>query len=171
MMLPVTLPAVRHVALSGSRPRRQRAIAEFLAGYLGVWLLYGALALALVALIGHRSHTAALIAALSLAAIWQLTRSKRRALRAAERSTPLAPRGWSATAGAISFGVSNGRACVGSCWAIMLVMALIPGERLLWTVALTALICTERLARQPLRTSRGGAALLGAAALLTLVVA
>jgi predicted metal-binding membrane protein len=169
MMLPVTLPAVRHVALSASRP--QRAVAEFLAAYLGVWLLYGALALALVALIGGRSQPAALIAALGLAAIWQLTRSKRRALGAAERGTPLAPRGWSATAGAISFGVRNGLACVGSCWAIMLVMALIPGERLLWTVALTALICTERLARQPLRTSRGGAALLGAAALLTLVVA
>jgi len=50
-------------------------------------------------------------------------------------------------------------------------MALAPDERLLWMLALTALISIERLARRPLRASRGGAGLLGAAALLTLLLA
>jgi predicted metal-binding membrane protein len=171
MMLPVTLPAVRHVAASSPHSRHRRTVAGFLGVYLSMWLLFGALALALVALLGHRSHTAAMFAALSVAAIWQMTRSKQRALNASQRSSTSPSGDRRAGTGALALGLRSGGACIGSCWAIMLVMALAPSERLLWALALTALVSMERLMSRPRLATHGGAVLLGAGALVTALIA
>jgi predicted metal-binding membrane protein len=63
------------------------------------------------------------------------------------------------------FALRNGLACVGSCWALMLIMALAAGAQLLWMPALTALVCAEKLSKRPLRATRRTAYLLGVAAL------
>jgi predicted metal-binding membrane protein len=166
MMLPAALPAVRHVAVNSLCWRRGRAIAEFLAVYLGIWVAYGALVLgALAPLEGSARGGLLLGSTLALATAWQLTPTKLRALRACHRSSPLPPRGWRASVAVARFGLRNGGACLGSCWAIMLVMAVADSTRSLWMLALTALVCSEKLANRPRRATRCAAALLGAGAL------
>jgi predicted metal-binding membrane protein len=165
MMLPAALPAVKHVARNSLRWRRRRATAQFVAVYLGIWIAFGALALALLAPLRSVPAGALLAAALTLAAAWQLTLPKRRALSACHRSSALPPRGWRATAGVLRFGVRNGCACLASCWALMLVMAVATSGQALWSLALAGVISAEKLMRTPRRATRGTAVLLGAAAL------
>jgi len=64
----------------------------------------------------------------------------------------------------LRFGLRNGSACVGSCWALMLVMAVAGTGQLLWSVALTGVVSAEKLMLKPRRATRGCAVLLGAAA-------
>jgi predicted metal-binding membrane protein len=164
MMGPVLLPAVRHVALNSLRWRRQRAVAAFLLPYLLVWAAVGAVALGVVAAVPGARSVAALAAILAVAAAWQVSPFKRRALLGCHRTVPLPPRGWKATAGCATFGLRHGLSCVASCWALMLVMAVSPAGHLLWTVGLTAVVCAERYLPRPRRTSRRAAAVLAAAA-------
>jgi predicted metal-binding membrane protein len=165
MMLPTALPAVRHVAVNSLYWRRRRAMAEFIAVFLVVWILFSAVALGALSAWGPASSAAALAGALALAALWQLTPLKLRALRACHRSRPLPPRGWRATAGVADFGLRNGAACLASCWAMMLTMATVSSARLAWMACLTGVAMAEKLSLKPVRTSRRTAALLAAAAL------
>ena len=94
-----------------------------------------------------------------MAAAWQLTRWKLVALRACHRPVPLPPLGRRADAAVVRFGVRNGSACVGSCWAMMLAMGVASaGAMLPAMVALTALVTSEKLAERPRRTTRSWAA-------------
>lgn len=171
-MLPATLPALAHVAVNSLRRRRRRAMATFAAVYLGVWIAFGGLVLALAPLWSAPPAGVPLAAALALAAGWQFTVGKRRALRDCHRSVPLPPRGWRATAAAARFGLRNGGACVGSCWALMLAMAAAGGAAMLpATVAMTAVVTTEKLAWRPRRATRLAGALLAAAALVAAAAA
>jgi predicted metal-binding membrane protein len=63
------------------------------------------------------------------------------------------------------FALRNGGACLGSCWAIMLVTAVPTSGRLLWMLALTGVVCLEKLANRPRQATRRTAALLGGGAL------
>jgi predicted metal-binding membrane protein len=51
MMLPVALPAVKHVVDGSLRRRRPRAAALFVAAYLSVWTAAGLVALPVVSLL------------------------------------------------------------------------------------------------------------------------
>ena len=171
MMVPVVLPAVRHVAANSLRWRRQRAIAEFLAAYLAVWIAFGAVALSAVSLAsGFLIGTPAVVAALVIAAAWQLLPFQRRFVRACHRTVALPPRGWRAAAGCLRFGWRQGRACVGICWPLMLVMALVIHESLLWMAALAFIVAARRLLPRADRLSRPLAGALGAAALALAVL-
>lgn len=163
MMVPTAMPAVRHVGVNSIYWRRHRATAEFLAVYLGVWLAFGALAFGVLTFWDPTSSPYPLVAALALAALWQLTPAKRWALLACHRSRPLPPRGWRADAGVGRFGLYNGGACLVSCWAMMLV-ATVAGAGILWMGAMTVLMSAEKLAERPRRAARRVALLLGAAA-------
>lgn len=171
MMLPAALPAVGHVATNSFRWRRGRAMTEFVVVYLAVWALFGTIVLGVLALLGLRAPIA-LTATLVLAAGWQLSSSKSRAIRDCHRSLPFAPSGWPAACGVARFGVHHGTACLRSCWALMLVMAVVPiGQALIWMPALTLLVSAEKLAGRPRRIVKGGSALLGSAAFVTLLIA
>ncbi|WP_328965251.1 DUF2182 domain-containing protein [Streptomyces virginiae] len=167
MMLPAAVPALAHVGTNSLRRRRQRAMATFAAVYLAVWIGYGALLRAPAPLWARLPDDVALACALALAAAWQLTVHKRRALRDCHRSSPLPPSGPRAVAGACRFGLRQGWACLRSCWALMLVMAVASGRSgmLVWMAVLTGIVLTERLARKPRRPTRLAAAALAAAAL------
>ena len=170
-MLPAALPTVGHVAVNSLRWRRGRAVVEFLAVYLGIWIAFGASTLALLALWPSARTGMTVAVMLALAAAWQLTPAKRRALLACHGSSPLPPRGWRATAGVVRFGRRNGLACLGSCWAMMLVMAVVTTGQVFWTAALTGLISAEKLVRRPRRTTRRASALLAAAAFCAALIA
>ena len=161
MMLPGSLPAVRHVAEHSLGPRRRRAVAEWLVVYLGAWTLAGVpLLLAAAVLDGARALPVLLLAA----ALWQLTAAKRLALWRCHRTAPLYPRGRRATAGVARFATLNATGCIGSCWLLMAAMAVAPGPgRLPLMAGLTALITTEKLTERPRRAVRYGAAALALA--------
>lgn len=170
MMLPGAMPAVRHVALNSSPRRRGRAISKFLAVYLGIWAAFGAVVLALLAMWTPARASLGVAAVLALAAAWQMTPLKRHALEACRRST-LPASGHRAAASVARLGLRNGVACVGSCWAMMLAMALATSERLLWTVALTCIVSMEKLARTPRHATNYAAAFLGCTALGVAILA
>lgn len=164
MMVPTAMPAVRHVGSKSLYWRRRRATAEFLAVYVGLWSLFGAVALGSLAAWGPARSPYALAAALTLAALWQLTPLKQRAQRACHRSRPLPPRGWRASAGVADFALHYGTACLASCWAMMLAATVSGPGRLLWMGALAGAMAAEKLTLKPKRASWRVAALLGAAA-------
>jgi len=154
MMLPAALPAVRHVAVSSLRWRRRRATLEFLGAYLAVWAVFGAGVLGVRGALVGRLPTGSFVVALAVAIAWQLTAFKRQALGACHRSSPLPPRGWRASAGVMRFALGNGCACVGSCWALMLVMALADGPQMLWLIGCTAVVYVEKRSNRPLFVTR-----------------
>lgn len=167
MMLPAALPALAHVGENSLRRRRRRAMAGFAAVYLAVWTGYGALLLAIAPLWSRLPGDAVLAGALALASGWQLTVRKRRALRDCHRSSPLPLAGLRALAGTGRFGLRHAGACLRSCWALMLVMAVAGGGAAMlgWMAALTGIVTAERLARTPGRCANVAAAALAAAAL------
>lgn len=171
MMVPAGMPGVNHVGSKSLFWRRRRATAEFLAVFLGLWIAFGAIVLGPLSSWAPASSHYGLAAALALAALWQLTPLKLRAMRACHRSRPLPPRGWRASAGVADFALHNGSACIASCWAMMLAASLAGPGTLLWMGAMTGVMTAEKLAEKPLRTSRRVAALLTAAACGVLLAA
>lgn len=171
MMVPTAMPAIRHVALNSLYWRRRRAVVEFLTVFVAIWTAFSLLVLGALSVWGPPASLPAAAAVLALAALWQLTPLKRRAMLACHRAKPLPPRGWRATAGVARFGLHNGAACLLSCWAMMLTTAFVGLPRLAWMAFLTTLITVERLNLQPRRTARRVGALLGAAALAAGVIA
>jgi predicted metal-binding membrane protein len=165
MMLPTALPAVRHVEVNSLYWRRRRAMVEFIAVFLAIWVLFSVAVLGALTACAPTGSAAALAGALALAALWQLTPLKLQALRACHRSQALPPRGWRASAGVARFGLRNGAACLASCWAMMLTMAAVGSARLAWMACLTGVAMLEKLSLKPVRTSRRTAALLATAAL------
>jgi len=164
MTLPAAAPAAQHVAINSFRRRQWQAVGLFLAVYLTMWLMFGALAMGGLALLPSWASRAVLVGMLALAATWELTPLKRRALDRCHRSTPLAPRGFRATAGVLRFGWINGGACVASCWPAMLLMLAIPAARLASAALLSVLMAYEKLTRRPRRARHRAAAVFGAAA-------
>jgi predicted metal-binding membrane protein len=165
MMLPAAMPAVRHVSVNSLYWRRRRATVEFVLSFLALWTLFSIFVLSPVSRWAPTRSATAIVAALLVAAAWQLTPCKWRALRACHRVSPLPARGWRAGLGAAGFGLRNGLACLASCWAIMAVVALTGSSTLLVMAAATATICLERLNLRPRWAARRVAVLLAAAAL------
>jgi predicted metal-binding membrane protein len=165
MMVPPALPAVRHVAVNSLYWRRRRAVLEFLLGFLGIWIAFSIVVLGALSSWAPARSEWALVAALALAAAWQLTPLKWRALRDCHRPSPLPPRGWRASLGAARFGWRNGAACLLSCWAMMVAVALVSSSMLIWMAALTGLIYLEKLNLKPRSAARRVAIPLTAAAI------
>ncbi len=146
MMIPVTVPAVRHVARNSLRWRRRRAIGGFLMPYLAVWAIAGLVAVPVIALMeSHMPPGLVVVGLLVVAAAWQLLPYHRRFLRDCHRTVPLPPRGRRATLGCARFGIRHGFACVGLCWPLMLLMAAARSWHLVWMVALTAVVAFVKL--------------------------
>ena len=170
MMLPGALPALSHVSTHSFRRRRGRAMALFAVVYIGVWTIFGTVALVGAGAV-HASAGVELGLALTVAVAWQLTGYKRRALRDCHRGVPLPPRGWAANAGVARFGLVNAGACVRACWPAMLAMAFVPGSQMwIWMPALTGLMWAEKLARRPRWATRVVAAALTVAAVAALAL-
>jgi predicted metal-binding membrane protein len=147
MMVPVTLPAIRHLAFNSFRSRRSRAMTLYLAAYLFAWLVFGAVAISVVsagASVGVPVPAMA-VAILLVAAAWQLAPSRQRALRSCRRTVPLPPTGWRADAACARFAIQQAMHCMKICWPVMLLMAAI-GHALLPMFALTALVTAEEQA-------------------------
>jgi predicted metal-binding membrane protein len=143
----------------------------FASTYLAIWAVFSAVVLGLLSALQIIPGSIPLALALTIAAAWQLTALKRRWLRNCHRSIPFPPSGWPANKAALEFGLVNGIACVGSCSALMLVMAVVPGAHLWWSIALTGVVTFERILERPLRATRRHALGLAAAAVIAGVIA
>lgn len=166
MMLPSVLPAVRVVALTGPWRRRYRSQALFTGAYLAAWLA-AALGLAgLAAFLPPVPWTPT--AALLVAAAWELSRPKRRFLRACHLVRPPTGTGRRADAACARAGLRNAAGCIGSCWALMAVMVLTTSLPLM--VLLTAVATVGKVLRQGTRLGPELAAALVAAAVYTAVL-
>jgi predicted metal-binding membrane protein len=166
MMLPTALPAIRHVAANSLRRRRPGAMVTFAAVYALIWVSFGGLLVLLAPAWSGLDRTAVAAGALALAAAWQLSAPKRRAVRDCHRPSPLPPTGRRAHTGVVRFALRNGTACVRSCWAMMLAMALATTATTFWMVAITGLVLVEKLAPRPRQATRAGAVLLAAGSLV-----
>lgn len=123
MMFPMVIEQVRFTAARNLWRRRHRAIAGFLLGYLGTWMLFGVAVSAASGLLPTQSRMWA-AAGFFAALPWQFTPAKRRALTGCHRTMPFAPGGWRADRDCLRYGCAVGRSCVVSCWVLMLACAL-----------------------------------------------
>jgi predicted metal-binding membrane protein len=171
MMGPAALAGVRHTSRNSLPRRRGRAMAEYGAGYLAPWAIYGLALIWLAHAAGWTASWEATGLALAMAAGWQLTPWKRRCLLECHRSVPLPPRGWRAEVASARFGLRNGASCLGSCWPLMAVMTTLPAAHLWWTLGLTGFVTFERLGRHPNRARRLVAAGLCVTAAMAVVAA
>lgn len=119
MMLPRLTYEVRGTAERSLWARRHRAIAGFLTGFGIPWLGLGIIAVLLRRASWPHTYAAPALA-FAGAALWQLTRMRKRALMECHRSLPLAPKGWRADRDCLRYGSAIGAACVQTCWPLML---------------------------------------------------
>jgi hypothetical protein len=153
-MLPVVAPQARRVALRSLWARRHRAIAGFLAGYLGLWGVLGAAVVGALDALGPPPVTTA-VAVLVAGAAWQVAPPRRRVLLRCGSARAAPVRGWAADRACLTAGWRAGGRCVVTCGPAMLAMALAHG--LLLMVGLLVVLLHER-ARGPNPDRRAGAA-------------
>lgn len=155
MMLPSSLPQVaRFVQMSRPAQHPQRMAAAFLASYAAVWTGFAALAFLgdtgihqLVRSWPWLAHHPWLIGAatFALAGIFQFTPFKWRFLQACRSSTSFFPRSFCTSAQiAWRSGLRYGQCCLGSCWALMLVMFGIGTGSLVWMAGLAGVMLVEK---------------------------
>jgi predicted metal-binding membrane protein len=178
MMLPASLPAIRvFIAAARGQKRPGLAMFAFLAAYAVLWTVFGQLAFMGDIVLHHVVDATPWLGArpwliesgvLALAGAYQFAPNKRRGLAACR--PPLC----SATTvplpglGAFHLGLEHGFACLGSSWALMLVMFAAGFANLWWMIALTLVMVYETTGRHGQRAaSAAGIALV----LLALVVA
>ena len=157
MMLPTTFPLLEIF----HRMTRQRSdgialLAMVIAGYLGVWLLFGIAAhaadLALHAALeggGWLQANAWVFGAgpLLLAGGFQFTRLKHRCLDQCRAPLSFVVQHWrggGARTQALLLGAHHGAFCVGCCWALMLLMFTVGTGNLGWMLVLGAVMAVEK---------------------------
>jgi predicted metal-binding membrane protein len=153
MMFPLLMPMVRHVAARSFAARRERSVGLFVAGFTVVWL--AAAAASSVALVVARAvlqtfHLApwAGLICCGLAALWQVSAAKRRAINRCHGTVALRPWADDADRDAIGFGTLHGTRCVSSCLPVM-VLPLVGGYGLGAMAAISAILLAERARDRP----------------------
>ena len=147
MMGPMTLPAIVHIHVSTFANRRRRAVALFLLGFMAVWVMPGLAMTALGTAVRDATANTYVPAALAalVACVWQVSPFKQRCLNRCHAHRPLSPFGLRADVDALRLGLRHGLWCIGTCWALMLAMVLLPGWQLAAMVVVSALAFCERL--------------------------
>lgn len=154
MMLWVVAPDARRVAMHSLWRRRHRAMTCFVLGYVAVWLVVGvALTGVLVAIRQPRPGTAASVAALLVAAAWQISRPRRRTMRRCGALRVPATQRWQGDRDCVAIGSLVGLRCTFMCGPVMLAMAL--SHSLVLMGGVLVLLLTER-GRGPNPSSRVG---------------
>jgi predicted metal-binding membrane protein len=157
MMLPTSLPLVTLFrTLVRQRPDRTRLVILLTAGYLGIWMLFGALVhLSDWALHRVAEQSAWLqantwllgAATLILAGLYQFTPLKYYCLDKCRSPLSLIMQHWQGRherAQAFLLGVHHGIFCLGCCWPLMLLMFAIGVGNIGWMLVLGAIMAVEK---------------------------
>jgi predicted metal-binding membrane protein len=168
MMVAMMFPSITPMVLTHARIVRSRGegtlpTVAFVVGFLVVWSAAGLIPLAVIQVLG--SSLAAPInawlprlggAVVALAGVYQFTPLKEACLR-----TCRSPLGFILThdfgggkSSAARAGVSHGLYCLGCCWALMAVLAVVGLMNLAWMAVFAALFFLEKNWRQGVLLSR-----------------
>ena len=157
MMLPTSLPlVVLFHQLVHRRPDRMWLVVLLVAGYLGVWILFG-----VVIHVGdwglhHVTEQVAWLhsnawvigaATLLVAGVYQFTPLKHRCLERCRSPFSFVVEHWRGRheqAQALWLGVHHGIFCLGCCWSLMLLMFAVGAGSLGWMLALGAVMAAEK---------------------------
>jgi predicted metal-binding membrane protein len=157
MMLPTSLPfLVLFGRLVRGRPDSPGLIALLVAGYLGIWTIFG-LVIHVVDLSFHEAvgHGAWLTgnawilgaAPLLLAGAYQFSRLKYICLERCRSPLSFITEHWHgrhARIEALQLGIHHGLFCLGCCWSLMLLMFAVGVGSLGWMLALAAVMAVEK---------------------------
>ncbi|MDB5721828.1 MAG: hypothetical protein JWP15_2446 [Alphaproteobacteria bacterium] len=146
MMAPALAAPLSHLWLGSPARYRWRAISLFGLGYFAVWLLalsvmFAAAAL-LVAAAGSVRPAGVTIAALGIA--WQASPLRSACLARCHLRPQLSSFGAAALGDSLRFGAVQACWCVTTCWALMTLPMLWPGEHGPLSAAATLFIAIER---------------------------
>jgi predicted metal-binding membrane protein len=147
MTPPLIVAPLRHVRERSFAHRRARAMFLFVIGYGAVWMIAG-MGLQVMALAAQLALSDTLMClALSAAAatLWQVSPAKQWCLNRCHRRPQLAAFGAPADCAAFDFGLSHGAACVGACWALMLLPLFVGQGHILGMLAVMLFAVAERL--------------------------
>src|SRR5262245_7122170 len=131
MMLPASLPAIRHATAAAARIRALGVEMPFLAGFLAIWAAVGLGAFAGDMVVHRLVDSTPWLAArpylieagvLALAGGYQFVPRKGLDLERCRHPVEHAPASAATAGGAVRFGLRYGMACVGASWALMLLM-------------------------------------------------
>ena len=147
MMLPLIAAPLRHVRERSFSHRRARAMFLFVVGYGAVWIIagIGLQVMALAAQMAASDTRMCLVLSAAAAMLWQVSPAKQWCLNRCHRRPELAAFGAPADRTAIDFGLSHGAACVGACWALMLLPLSVGQGHVLTMLAVMLFAFTERL--------------------------
>jgi predicted metal-binding membrane protein len=147
MMLPLGVAPLWHVRARSFARRRARSTLAFVAGFVAICMAAGVVlqgvALSLRWMTAAPHASVALAIALALA--WQVSPAKQWFLNRCHQRPPLAAFGFAADRDAFLFGLRNGAACAGACWALMLPMLLITDGQLAAMIVATLFGLAESL--------------------------
>jgi predicted metal-binding membrane protein len=154
MMFPTMVPMViAHRMVTSRRREGWTSTFTFIAGYLVVWTVFGAVPFAVLVVLGRLPFEggAARVAPLAgavfaLAGAYQFTPLKTVCLRACR--TPIGfilshdfRRG---ARGAFAAGIAHGTLCLGCCWALMAILLVLGLMNVAWMAALSAVFLLEK---------------------------
>ena len=157
MMLPTSLPLVTlFYALTRKRSERPRLVGLLITGYLGVWMLFGAVIHLgdwgiheAVERNGWLEANAWVIGTgtIALAGIYQFTPLKYYCLEKCRSPLSFIMGHWRGNyerSQALRLGLHHGLFCVGCCWSLMLLMFVVGVGSLGWMLALGAVMAVEK---------------------------
>jgi predicted metal-binding membrane protein len=156
MMLPSSLPMVRHYAFVTQRQGRPGDVRRFLAGYGFVWLAFGYVAFGADLGLHHVADRTTWINAhpwvvagsvLVGAGAFQFTALKERCLTNCRHPAAyLMHQRLRGIHDPLRLGIGHGLDCLGCCWALMLVMFAAGVANLAWMAGLSGVMLYEKVA-------------------------
>jgi len=149
MMTPLLAAPIRHVMDRTLARRRWRSVLLFVVGYVAVWIVAGVVILstALAVRLFWPHSLLPIVAAATVALMWQCSPWKQRCLNRGHAHTPIAAFGGAADVDALRFGLTHGVWCVGSCWALMLLPELFAVGHIPAMAVVTVWLIAEKLDR------------------------
>jgi predicted metal-binding membrane protein len=163
MMLAMMLPSAAPVLLLFARISRHGRVAGrpwtptgcFVAGYLGVWAAFSAVATALQGALEASGLLSAMMVTTALwlgaailiaAGLWQLTPLKQACLRHCRSPIGFFTTRWrGGSAGAFRMGLEHGAYCLGCCWFLMALLFFGGVMNLWWIGGLAAYVLMEKV--------------------------
>ena len=166
MTAPLLWPQLNHLRTRTLRQRHGRAMALFLSGYAGVWLL-ALIAIWLVAMaLRLLPASVCLMGAVAIALLWQGTIIKARSLLRCHELPPLPAFGLAAERASIRFGLRTGWSCACACWALMLPAMTTPALHVVGLMVASTIAMTERYGPMKRPQTRPSLILAGTALLM-----
>jgi predicted metal-binding membrane protein len=149
MMLPLLAAPVGHIHSRSFTNRRSRSIVLFMVGYFTVWMIVGAVLVFLAAAMRMATTHPMLTIGLGVigVSIWEFSPYKQHTLNRGHVHPSHSAFGVAADWDALHFGITHAWWCVGSCWALMLLLMLFPAGHMILMMIVSLWIWGEHLDR------------------------